>query len=284
MRDGISNYADTALADAALADAPDTADTDGMNRTALWPGDLGTLPEMTRRALLRLIKGPYLSRTKHSNLWSALISDQTAIRSRLNDLFLDLMIDEAYGVAFVQNIKGADFDAPSAVRTAGFTFIDTILFITLRQFFINANDDERVIVGKDELLEQLTVFGKAKSLDDSAFKKRFDSSWRKMRDYGIIGDTKTEDRVEVSPVIRLIFGIEQITALRNEYLRIVEDSGLGNASGTLDTTSGTLGNAPGGAGDVTGGAGDVTGGAGDTDTTLGNVNDTEIIVEGDDNE
>ena len=39
--------------------------------TVLWQGDTGTLYERSRRALLELVRGPYLSRAWSSQNWSA---------------------------------------------------------------------------------------------------------------------------------------------------------------------------------------------------------------------
>ena len=66
----------------------DSPDTDAAAATALWPGDTGVLGEQPRRAMLELIKGPYLSGVKAPALWSALLADEVGIRSRLHELFL----------------------------------------------------------------------------------------------------------------------------------------------------------------------------------------------------
>ena len=62
--------------------------TDGAPDTALWTGDTGVMGEQSRRALLELIKGPYLSGVKAPALWSALLADEASIRSRLHEVFL----------------------------------------------------------------------------------------------------------------------------------------------------------------------------------------------------
>ena len=57
----------------------------------LWTGDTGRLHDQSRRALLRLLQGPYLSGRAQPQLWSALVADEATIRSRLHELFLDLV-------------------------------------------------------------------------------------------------------------------------------------------------------------------------------------------------
>ena len=70
------------------------ADTAQESPSALWQGDTGTLHEASRRVLLELLKGPYVSGAQNPGLWTALVADQETIRSRLHDLFLDLVLDE----------------------------------------------------------------------------------------------------------------------------------------------------------------------------------------------
>lgn len=41
-----------------------------------------------------------------------------------------------------------------------------------------------------------------------------------MISYGILASTTTEDRFEVSPVLRLIFGADEIAAVQAEYRRL----------------------------------------------------------------
>ncbi|MDN6668220.1 MAG: DUF4194 domain-containing protein, partial [Brevibacterium sp.] len=70
------------------------ADESARNPSALWFGDTGALGERTRRVLLELLKGPYVSGAQSPQLWSALVADESIVRSRLHDLFLELVIDK----------------------------------------------------------------------------------------------------------------------------------------------------------------------------------------------
>ena len=60
---------------------------------ALYQADSGKLSLDVRRVLVQLLAGPSLDGQRHSNLWPILIRDEAAIRSRLSELFLQLVID-----------------------------------------------------------------------------------------------------------------------------------------------------------------------------------------------
>ena len=201
---------------------------ESVSDVVLWDGDNGTLREPSRRVLVQLLRGPYLSASRHGNLWTALLSDEDAVRSSLADLFLDLVTDHAAQVAFVRNTS-ADVDAPKVMRTATLTFLDTALLLHLRQTLLQESGGRKTIVGADEVADQLQVYRGKDNADIAGFSKRINSSWQKMVKYGLLAATSTEGRFEVSPVLRLVFGAEEIAAVQAEYRRLAEEVETGSA-------------------------------------------------------
>ncbi|MHA7987797.1 DUF4194 domain-containing protein [Rathayibacter sp. CAU 1779] len=191
----------------------------------LWGGDTGILGEASRRALVQLIKGPYLSGDRSPGLWAALLADQRAITIRLHELFLDLVIDPLAEFAFVRNASTGEFAAPSTVRTQALTFIDSAMLLVLRDLLLRRESEGRVIVGREEVFERLSVY-RGVDRDESDFAKRLNSAWLKMREkLRVVHRTgradDPEDRVEISPVLRLILDADQVRAVTAEYARLV---------------------------------------------------------------
>ncbi|MFB9652748.1 DUF4194 domain-containing protein [Pseudarthrobacter oxydans] len=207
---------------------PAAGGEESVSDVVLWDGDNGTLREPSRRVLVQLLRGPYLSASRHGNLWTALLSDEDAVRSSLADLFLDLVTDHAAQVAFVRNTS-ADVDAPKVVRTATLTFLDTALLLHLRQTLLQESGGRKTIVGADEVADQLQVYRGKDNADIAGFSKRINSSWQKMVKYGLLAATSTEGRFEVSPVLRLVFGAEEIAAVQAEYRRLAAEVEPGSA-------------------------------------------------------
>ena len=189
----------------------------------LWSGDVGVLPENTRRVLLTLLRGPYLSATSHAQLWRALLVDEGVIRSRLNDLFLELHLHREVGVAFIRNVTSDDVDAPSAVRSRSLTFVDTAMLLTLRQALLNDPSGGRVIVDRDEIFEQLAPL-RSRDRDEADFRKRLNRAWGTMaKDLGILKSAERgagDERMEISPVLRVMLDADQAAAIASEYRRI----------------------------------------------------------------
>lgn len=195
-------------------------DEAGTEDNTLWERDTGTLRDASRRALVQLLRGPFLSAQRHGHLWAALLNDESEIRSRLADAYLDLVVDVENQLAFARNVRAADTETPKVMRSHPLTFLDTAMLLHLRQQLLHSDGRERVIVGKDEVADQLQVYRGADDSDPAGFAKRINSSWQKMNSYGILAATSTEDRFEVSPVLRLIFGADEIAAVQAEYRRL----------------------------------------------------------------
>lgn len=206
----------------ARPDDPRPDDIASSRDAGLWPGDRGSLPDASRRALLALLRGPYLAAARNPALWNALLRDQDQVTARLHDLYCDLVLDVDSGVAFVRNVDAPDLQAPRAVRTAALTFLDSAMLLVLRQHLL-AGEGERIIVGKDEIAEQLEVYRGAMGRDESDFERRVSASWSNMDKHGLIQRTDVEGRFEISPILRLLVGPDQVAEIRAAYTRMSEE-------------------------------------------------------------
>ncbi|WP_425843738.1 DUF4194 domain-containing protein [Agrococcus sp. TSP3-2-1] len=201
--------------------------------SALWPGDAGRLREDSRRALLELIQGPYLSSSNRGRLWVALLADADEIRSRLHELFLELVIDRNDEIAFVRPVDAGERPVPLAVRSRALTFMDTLMLLVLRQHLLAARGERRVFVDRSDVFEQLAPYRVAR--DEADFERRMNASWTKlMNKLGLIHRAGGDERVEISPALRLIFDDDRVQSLRREYERVLERRG--DAALDLDAT------------------------------------------------
>ncbi len=186
------------------------------------PNDLGTLPPDTRRALLQLVRGPYIMRERHNKLWSALESSETEIREGLGNLFLELVIDRDEGLAYACNLE-TDADVPKVMRRTPLTLIDTVLLLFLRDKLLRS-DTGRVFVGRDEIDDHLAVYGNAAGTDGPGLARRVNASVTKLKEANVLFTTDEPDRFEISPVLRMVFDADEVAAVAAE-LRLLLSSG-----------------------------------------------------------
>lgn len=182
--------------------------------------DHGELAPATRRVLLALIRGPYLRASAHEGrLWAALIRDEAIVRGRLADLYLDLVLDPDAGLAFVRNL--ALEDAPRVVRNHPLTVLDTALLVFLRRRLLAQQGTAvRAFVGRDEIEDQLRSYRRADLTDKKGFDDRVGASINKMKRNSVLLPTDDEERWEVSPVLALVFGADEVAVVTDELRRL----------------------------------------------------------------
>lgn len=186
---------------------------------ALYQGDSGELSLDARRVLVQLLAGPSLDGQRHSKLWPILIRDEAAIRSRLSELFLQLVIDRDLQVAFTRQAETGDLEVPRLLRRANLTFLDSILLLHLRQRLTQAEaHGDRAVISTDEIVEFLGVYEQAGNTDRALFEKRIHASIEKIKKHSILRKIRSsEDRFEISPTLKLLFSAEEIQALTRIY-------------------------------------------------------------------
>lgn len=191
--------------------------TDGLSAN-----DHGRLPEATRRVLVQLLKGPYVIRDRHSQLWPSVIANEAVIRERLGDLFLELVLDRDAGLAFVRNLSSPEADLPRVIRSTPLTLIDTALVLYLREQLLRAEASAtRVFVGRDELDDHLAVYRSAADTDAATFARRINASVEKMKNASVLLGTTEDGRFEISPVLGMVFDADEVMAVTRELRALV---------------------------------------------------------------
>ena len=206
--------------------AEDTGDGD--LEIAVEPIDIADpspLPPGVRRVLIYMMQGPYLRADANARLWEQLKAQEPLVRSRLADVYLDLVVDDEAGVAFVRHL---DVDgAVKAIRTQPLTLIETALVLYLRRTLLKRDSGAvRVFVGRDEIEDQLRSYRAADISDKRGFDRRIEAAINKMKRYSVLlsvsGD---DDRWEISPVLALVVGADEVAAITDELQRLLHDQG-----------------------------------------------------------
>lgn len=199
---------------------------------ALFAGDTGLTRQDTRHAMVALLMGPALDARRHSKLWPVLLRDEKVIRSRLHELFLDLVMDHEMRVAFTRQVKSDDIDVPILLRRAPLTFLETALLLFLRQRLTQAEaSSERAVVSMDEMREHLVVFERTDSQDHAGFAARVNAAIEKAHNkLSLLSPVgRGTGRFEVSPTLKLLFSADDIQQLTRVYTAVVTGGGLAGA-------------------------------------------------------
>lgn len=198
-------------------------DDDAVESEARFEGDTGTLPVPARRVLVRLLQGPSLDARRHEKLWHLLKRHEVALRSRLHDIFLELVLDNQSRVAFTRQVTSEEVDIPILLRRQSLSFIESVLLLFLRQKLTHSDAQaERAVVDRLEMQEYLKAYERSDNVDVSRFGRQMDGAIEKAKKLGVLLKLPgTDDRYEVSASLRLLFPVEEIEALTAAYRRYV---------------------------------------------------------------
>jgi hypothetical protein len=200
---------------------------------ALFANDQGKLPLETRRALVQLLLGPAIDSRRQTKLWPVLLRYEGAIRSRLHELFLELVIDRDQEVAFTRQVVSDDLDVPVLLRRTPLTFLDSVLLLFLRQRLTQSDaQEERGVVAFQEMVDHLAVFEPQGNLDRAKFERQIENAIEKAKKHSLLQRIRgSEDRYEIAPTLKLLLPAEEVQAFAGVYAKLA-------ATATNDEISG----------------------------------------------
>lgn len=206
------------------ASADDAAVAGERKEVATFLGDTGSLPIDTRRVLVQLLLGPSVDARRQSKLWPVLLRDETAIRSRMHELFLEVVIDHEQQVAFTRQVTSEELEAPILLRKASLTFLETALLLFLRQRLTQADaQGERAVVSLSDMQEHLGVFERDNNPDHAKFGRQVVNAVDKAKKLSLLQRIRSSDeRYEVSPTLKLLFSAEEIQQLTRTYGQLAQ--------------------------------------------------------------
>lgn len=90
-----------------LYDEPEQEVDDDLSSVE-FDGDTGTLTAEVRSALVAILNERFITSDTHKKEWQTLTVAHAQVKSRLNDMYLDLEYDAKYEVAFKVQVRNAD--------------------------------------------------------------------------------------------------------------------------------------------------------------------------------
>ncbi len=185
----------------------------------LFPGDRGVLDPAVRRVLVHLLQRRFVLADRNREEWTALLDNQQLIESRLNDLFVRLVIDHDRGVAYKQQVRSDELDVPILLRDAAYTRSETLVLVHLRTVYQRESAAGEAAARVDiEDVEQTVMSYFADADGDTAKRQRLirKAMDRLARD-GIV-DEETTGRFRISPLVEIVLSAEKLRELR-DWLR-----------------------------------------------------------------
>lgn len=191
-------------------------DRDASSSVALFEGDEGRLELNQRKALVALLKHRFVTARTHPVEWRAIVTHPALVRSRLNDLFLDLHLDTEREVAFKRQAApdgGGRF--PTLLFDTAWSREETILMVFLRSRSRAAEGTgvSRVYVDRQEMVDHVATLRPAQATDQATDGRRAAAAVDGLNKAGLLIGPRTADRFEVSPAIDVVLPLERLQDL-----------------------------------------------------------------------
>lgn len=211
----------------------------------LFAGDRGVLDAEVRRVLVRILQRRFLLAEASPVEWKLLLAHQQMIESRLNDLFVRLVIDHSRGVAYKEQVRSDELDVPILLKDEAYSRAETLVLVYLRTVFQRettaGTGSARVDV---EEVEQtvLTYFSESDGTRASQ-QRAVRTAIARLDREGII-EEESEGRYRIGPLIEIVLSAETLRDLQrwlDEQTTDAATAGPREAEGVASgTTEGEL--------------------------------------------
>jgi hypothetical protein len=187
-----------------------------------FAGDRGTLDPEIRRVLVHILQRRFIAAERNRREWTLLLDHQQVIESRLNDLYLRLVIDHGRGFAYKQQLRSDEIDMPVLLKDAPYTRAETLVLVHLRTVYQRESAAGEASVRIDiEDLEQ-TVLSYFTDVDGGTARqqKAIRNAMDRLDREGIIQE-ETSGRYRITALVEVVLSAETLKELR-DWLRSQE--------------------------------------------------------------
>ena len=183
---------------------------------SLFEGDEGGLEYAQRHALVTLLKQRFISARTHPRDWRVLVEHERVLRSRLNDLFLDLQIDRAREVAWKRQATAEAGDRfPTLLYDAAWSREETLVLVHLRDRLRAglASGDARVFIDREDIVDYVASFRPPHATDEAGDEKRARNAVASIVKSGLLIGSGADDRFEISEAVEPLIPLDLLQDL-----------------------------------------------------------------------
>jgi hypothetical protein len=144
--------------------------------------------------------------------WDGILTYENDLRTRLDEMYLDLIVDHEAEVAFKRQQDGDD--VPRVLRRERALTRDAsfVLIFLRREYAFADPDDGPVVITREQIGEFLRAYREEGDSDDARFSRRVDAAINALvKPWQILEpDTAAEYLFTVSPVVVPLVGVDEM--------------------------------------------------------------------------
>lgn len=187
-----------------------------------FPGDRGTLDPEIRRVLVHILQRRFIAAERNRREWTLLLDHQQVIESRLNDLYLRLVVDHGRGFAYKQQLRSDEIDMPVLLKDTPYSRAETLVLVHLRTVYQRESAAGEASVRIDVEDVEQTVLSYFTEVEGSTARqqKAIRNALDRLDREGIVHE-ETSGRYRISALVEVVLSAETLKELR-EWLRSQE--------------------------------------------------------------
>lgn len=187
-----------------------------------FPGDRGTLDPEIRRVLVHILQRRFISAERNRREWTLLRDHQQIIESRLNDLYLRLVVDHGRGFAYKQQIRSDEVDMPVLLKDTPYSRAETLVLVHLRTVYQRESAAGEASVRIDVEDVEQTVLSYFTDVEGSTARqqKAIRNALDRLDREGIVQE-ESSGRYRITALVEVVLSAETLRELR-EWLRVRE--------------------------------------------------------------
>jgi hypothetical protein len=195
----------------------------------LFAGDTGTLPFEARRVLALLLQRRYLAAADHPAEWTALLAHQQLLESRCHDMFVELVVDRDYEIAYKRQVREEGLSIPVLLKDEPYKRVETLLMLFVRNRFRQERGagQAAAFVDAEELVDYALGFLAHDETNLAARRREIDNAVATLAREHVI-DEVASGRYRILPVVEILLPVDRLRAL-TAWLR----SGGSQAAGAI---------------------------------------------------
>jgi len=201
---------------------------------ALFAGDTGVLPYDARRALALVLQRRYLSAAGNPAEWKALLVHQNVLASRCHDMFVELVVDRDYEIAYKRQVREPGLNVPVLLKDEPYKRVETLLMLFVRNRFRQEQGagERAAHVDAEELVDYALGFLPAGETNLAARRREIDNAIGALVREHVL-DEVADGRYRVQPVVEVLLPVERLRALTT-WLRGGGDAATDGSRGADD--------------------------------------------------
>lgn len=194
----------------------------------LFAGDKGQLSLDSRRVFAMLLQRRFIEAAEDKWAWEQILKNQNDLESRFHDMFLDLVVDKNYGVAYKVQLRHEELNIPILLRDDSYKRAETVVLLYLRSTFRQqvSQGAGAAFVDQEELTQHAMSFFSSDETNVALRQREVSAGIDQLAREGILKEA-SEGRYRISPIIEVLMPLERIkelTAWLEKRLEAVDSS------------------------------------------------------------